>query len=404
MILSPGLVVLVVLGYLAAGLAGTALVRAPGRDYSRLYGQEVLPAEADDSATPPLYAVRTAQAWIPMKDDVRLAVNLFLPVGAKPEETFPALLEYLPYRKEESEQRDYALHSYFVRRGYVAARVDIRGTGASEGQAPDREYSEQEQLDGLEVIAWLARQPWSNGNVGMLGISWGGFNSIQLAMRHPPALKAILAVDATEQLFHDDIHYIDGMMHADEFELSMDLSSALTRAPDFPLYEQSLAARFDRPPWFLLYLRHQRDGEFWKTPVGQLDAVQVPAFLIGGFFDGYRDSVPRMLEHLKTPMKAIVGPWNHTFPHNAATGPVIEWRDQAVRWWDHWLKGRENGILNEPRLAVYMRHWYPPDLNLVEVPGEWRNESGWPDCTKRLSICSLTICSPGMFPQRVSTI
>jgi hypothetical protein len=97
-------------------------------------------------------------------------------------------------------------------------------------------------------------------------------------MRHPPALKAILAVDATEELFHDDIHYIDGLMHVDEFELGMDLSSALTRAPDFPLDEESLAARFDRPPWFLLYLRHQRDGEFWRTPLGPLDAVQIPAF------------------------------------------------------------------------------------------------------------------------------
>jgi len=212
----------------------------------------------------------------------------------------------------------------------------------------------------------------------MLGISWGGFNSIQLAMRHPPALKAILAVDATEQLFHDDIHYIDGMMHADEFELAMDLSSALTRAPDFPVDEQSLAARFDRPPWFLLYLRHQRDGEFWKIPVGALDALRIPAFLIGGLFDGYRDSVPRMLERVKAPVKAIIGPWNHTFPHDAAPGPAVEWRDQAVGWWDHWLKNRENGVLNEPRLAVYMRHWYPPDLNLAEIPGEWRCENGWP--------------------------
>jgi X-Pro dipeptidyl-peptidase (S15 family) len=98
-ILSRGRLVLVVLGYLTAGLAGTALMRAPGRDYSRLYGQEVLPAAADDSATPRLYTVRIAQAWIPMKDGVRLAVNLFLPVGAKPEEKFPALLEYLPYRQ-----------------------------------------------------------------------------------------------------------------------------------------------------------------------------------------------------------------------------------------------------------------------------------------------------------------
>ena len=139
------------------------------------------------------------QSWIPMKDGVRLAVNLYMPEGAKPDDKFPAILEYLPYRKDDwTLERDWNLHSYFVRRGYITARVDIRGTGASEGAPPDREYSYQEQQNGLEVIAWLARQPWSNGNVGMMGISWGGFNAIQLARLHPPALKAIIAVCATE--------------------------------------------------------------------------------------------------------------------------------------------------------------------------------------------------------------
>ena len=172
-----------------------------------------------------------------------------------PDEKFPAILEYLPYRKDDwTLARDWDLHSYFVRRGYVTARVDIRGTGASEGNPPDREYSDQEQQDGLEVIDWLSKQPWSNGNVGMMGISWGGFNAIQMASLHPPALKAIIAMCATEDLFHDDIHYIDGLMHFDEFELGMDLQLGITRAPDFPTDEKSLAARFDATPWFLLYL------------------------------------------------------------------------------------------------------------------------------------------------------
>ena len=136
-----------------------------------------------------------------MKDGTRLAVNLFVPEGAKPGDKFPALLSYLPYRKDDwSLAGDWDLMTFFVRRGYVGARVDIRGTGASEGDPPDREYSDQEQQDGLEVIDWLSKQPWSSGTVGMFGISWGGFNSIQLARLNPPALKAIIAVCATEEL------------------------------------------------------------------------------------------------------------------------------------------------------------------------------------------------------------
>ena len=330
----------------------------------------------------PLYpGVVIKQAQIPMPDGVHLAANLFFPEGTGPNDRFPVLLEYLPYRKDDwSADRDFQLHSYFVRRGYVSARVDIRGTGESQGRQPDREYSDQEQEDGMAVIDWLSRQPWSNGNVGIMGISWGGFNSIQIAMRHPPALKAILAVDASDDLFHDDIHYIDGMMHADEFELSMDLTNGLSPAPDFPIDDATLAARFDAPPWFLIYLQHQHDGPFWRLASLRPDysRITVPTFLIGGFLDGYRDSIPRMMAGIRAPVKAIVGPWNHTFPHDADPGPEIEWREKAVRWWDHWLKGRDTGILTEPRFDVFLRHAYPPGLTLEEIPGEWRSEGGWP--------------------------
>ncbi len=331
-------------------------------------------------------SMKIVQAWIPMKDGTRLAANLFMPdgplAGTKAEQRFPVVLEYLPYRKDDwTLARDWQLHAYEVRRGYVVARVDIRGTGASEGVTPDREYSEQEQLDGLEVIEWLAKQEWSTGNVGMMGISWGGFNSIQIARRHPPALKAIIAVCATEELFHDDIHYIDNLMHVDEFEIAMDLQLGMTRAPDFPLDEASLASRFDAKPWFPLYLQHQRDSEFWRRASVAPDKYAdytVPSFMIGGFLDGYRDSIPRFFEKSKAPIKALIGPWNHTFPHEAEPGPSIEWRDQATRWWDYWLKGIQNGIMEEPRFEVYMRRWYPPDPNLATVPGEWRAEKTWP--------------------------
>ena len=334
-------------------------------------------------AIPPTYStMKKVQTTIPMKDGVQLAVNLYMPDGAKPEDKFPAILEYLPYRKDDwTLSRDWDLHLYWVRRGYVTARVDIRGTGASEGSPPDREYSDQEQQDGLEVIDWLSKQSWSNGNVGMMGISWGGFNAIQMAKRHPPALKAIIAVCATEELFHDDIHYIDGLMHVDEFEPAMDLELGLTRSPDFPTDDKSLAQRFDASPWFLLYLHQQRDGAFWRRASVAPDRYgeyTVPSFMIGGFLDGYRNSLARFFEKSKAPIKALLGPWNHTFPHDAEPGPATEWREEATRWWDYWLKGKQNGIMDEPRFEVFMRRPYPPDPNIKEVPGEWRAEKTWP--------------------------
>jgi predicted acyl esterase len=329
--------------------------------------------------SPPFYNIRMENAWIPMKDGVRLAVTLYMPDGGKASEKFPAVLEYHPYRKDDgTAERDYSLYAYFVRRGYVCARVDIRGFGNSEGVPTDREYSEQEQLDALQIIAWLAHQSWSNGNVGMMGISWSGFNSLQMAMRHAPELKAIIAVDATAELFHDDVHYIDGMAHVDEFELNMDMAPGITGAPDYTLDEKVLGPRFDAPPWSLLYFKHQHDGPFWRSPVRSYSEIKIPCFLIGGLLDGYRDSVTDMLQQTKAPLRAIVGPWNHNFPHDAAPGPQIEWREEAVRWWDYWLKERDTGVMNDPRLIIYMQHWHPPDPNLENVPGEWRREDSWP--------------------------
>jgi uncharacterized protein len=334
---------------------------------------------AVEPPSPAVYGVRMESAWIPMKDGVRLAATLYMPDRGAPGDKFPALLDYLPYRKDDGTAAgDYPKNAYFARRGYVGARVDIRGFGASEGRPTDREYSEQEQVDGEQVIHWLAAQPWSNGKVGMYGISWGGFNAIQMAMRNPPELKAIIAADATEELFHDDIHYIDGMMHIDEFELNMDMAPGMTGAPDYTLDEKVLGPRFDAAPWSLEYLKHQRDGVFWRSPVRPLSEIKVPCFLIGGLVDGYRDSIPRMLEQVKAPVRALVGPWNHSYPNDADFGPRIEWREDAVRWWDYWLKGKDTGVLQDPKLVMYVRHWFPPDPNLESVPGQWRAENGWP--------------------------
>jgi len=322
--------------------------------------------------------LRIVKTSIPMPDGVQLAATLYMPADLRPGERVPALLEYLPYRKDDDTALgDYGKHAYFARHGYVGARVDIRGFGASGGTPPAREYSQQEQADGEHVIAWLARQPWSSGKVGMLGISWGGFNSIQMAMRRPPALKAILAIDATEALFNEDVHYFDGMMHVDEFEVQMDPDQGRSGAPDFPLDEDTLARRMDSAPWSLDYFRHQRDGDFWHEPVRGLEQIRIPCFLIAGLQDGYRDSVPRMLARVPAPVRAWVGPWNHDYPNTSIYGPRVEWRGEAVRWFDHWLKGVANGVEREPRLVVFQQQSHPPGAEAQDVPGEWRAES-WP--------------------------
>ena len=238
--------------------------------------------------SPPRYSMELKEAWIPLPNGVRLAADLYMPRGAAAGDKFPVLLEYLPYRKTEARVRNWPMYSYFVERGYVIARVDTRGTGNSEGTLVPHEYSDIELVDGESVIDWLSRQSWSNGNVGMFGISWGGFNAIQLAGRGPP---------------------------------------------DYVMDEAYFGDRFDTPPWMLTWKREQRDGPFWDRASwrGRQSEIKVPGFHIGGWYDGYRDSLPRMLQHASGPVKALIGPWSHALPHEPYPKPGMEWRHEAVR-------------------------------------------------------------------------
>ena len=332
--------------------------------------------------------IEIKEVWIPMPDGVRLAASLFMPADREAEARFPVLLEYLPYRKDESRKDRFALFSYFVSRGYVVARVDIRGTGTSEGKLIEYEYTDQELKDGEVVIDWLSKQAWSTGKVGMFGLSWGAFNSIQMAMRNPPALKAIVAIMGTDDLFHDDVHFIDGMMHVDSYEFGQDIANILPAPPDYVINEAYFRDRFDTEPWLLIYKRQQHDGPFWNRASLNSDysSIRIPTFVIGGWYDGYRDSVPRMLEKLDAPVKGMMGPWAHTWPNWPYPKPGMEWRHEAVRWFDHWLKGADTGIMDEPRFAVYVREWHPPGV-VDKVPGYWRWEDGWPiNRTKKMAL------------------
>ncbi len=309
-----------------------------------------------------------------MPDGVHLAVTFWRPVPRDSSERFPVLLELLPYHKDDSfYRRDYPLYSYFVQHGYILAKVDVRGTGGSEGRLPPREYSKAELDDAVEIIGQLARLPGSTGSVGMWGISWGGFSALQVAMRQPPGLRAILALHASDDLFHDDVHYIDGAQHVDPYALEINHENGLPATPDYALDSAYFANRFDAEPWIFTYLRHNRDGEFWRDGSARFhpERLTIPVYLIGGLLDGYRDAVLRLLGSLRGPVKAEIGPWQHDWPDNGTPGPNYEWRARAVQWWDHWLKGRDARLLREPRLLLFMRDAHLPSDTIHVLPGRW---------------------------------
>ena len=328
----------------------------------------------------PAFEVVLEEAFIPMPDGARLAADLWRPKGAGDKGASRSCSSTCPTARRKGAAG--ASRSTATSSG-AATSSPAWTSGApatAKGRSSRTSTARSSSATATQVIAWLARQPFSNGNVGMFGISWGGFNSIHMAMRRPPALKAIIAVDATDDLYQDDVHFMDGMIHVDSWEMSQDLANAMPGAPDYRIDEKYFAERFDQPPWMLTYKRQQRDGPFWDRTAlkTRYDAIQIPTFVIGGWYDGYRDAIPRMLEHMKAPVKAIVGAWNHTFPDEPYPKPGFEWRHEAVRWFDQWLKGRNTGIMEEPRLSVYVRNWHPPGPYLEEAPGQWRYEEGWP--------------------------
>jgi hypothetical protein len=322
---------------------------------------------------------------IPLADGTRLAARIWLPADAE-RHPVPAILEYLPYRKRDgTNDRDALTHPYLAGHGYAGVRVDIRGSGESDGLLFD-EYTTQEQDDAIEVIAWLARQPWCSGAVGMMGISWGGFNALQVAARRPPALGAIVSLCSTDDRYADDVHYMGGgLLGGDGLGWASFFFRSMCHPPDPGLVGERWRAmwreRLDNVPLFLeTWLGHQRRGAYWKqgSICEDYAAVRCPTFLVGGWTDGYSNAIPRMLERLSCPRKGLIGPWAHAYPHFARPGPQIGFLQEMLRWWDHWLKGIDTGVMDEPMLRAWMTESVKPARHHEILPGRWIEEPCWP--------------------------
>jgi putative CocE/NonD family hydrolase len=321
---------------------------------------------------------------IPLKDGNSLAAKIWLPADAE-QDPVPAILEYLPYRKRDGTfERDSLTHPYLAGHGYAGVRVDIRGCGDSDGVLSD-EYSRQEQDDALDVIDWLARQPWCSGAVGMMGISWGGFNGLQVAARQPAALKAIVTLCSTDDRYADDVHFMGGTVLTEKFGWAGFFFSLMCRPPDPELVGERWRAmwreRLENQPFFLdLWLRHQRRDDYWRhgSVCEDYAAIKCPVYAVGGWTDGYTNAIPRLLERLSVPRKGLIGPWAHSYPHFALPGPQIGFLQDMLHWWDHWLKGVDTGVMAEPMLRAWMIDSVPPAAHHETLPGRWTSETSWP--------------------------
>jgi putative CocE/NonD family hydrolase len=326
---------------------------------------------------------------IPLPDGTRLAARVWRPVDSGP---VPAILEYLPYRLSDwTAPRDAQRHPWYAGNGYASVRVDVRGTGNSEG-VQDDEYSPAELADGVAVVEWLAAQPWCDGAVGMFGISWGGFNSLQIAALAPAALKAIVTVCSTDDRYDNDVHYSGGSVLAVDMHAWAGTMLAFASRPPDPAHvgegwREQWVDRLERSePFVHTWLGHQTRDDYWRhgSVIEDYSAITAPVLAVGGWNDPYRDTVLRLAAAgddgaLRAPVRGIVGPWSHQYPDRGLPpGPAIGFLQETLRWWDHWLKGDDRGVLDDPALRAWITESVPPATVYDELPGRWVAEERGP--------------------------
>jgi len=321
---------------------------------------------------------------ITMPDGCELSARIWLPVDADALPV-PAIIEHLPYRKRDGTiVRDCLNHPWFAGHGYACIRVDMRGNGDSQGLMSD-EYTEQELQDACDVIQWATEQAWCSGTVGMMGISWGGFNALQVASMQPDALKAIITVCSTVDRFADDIHFKGGCLLGENIGWAANMLSYSSRPPDPMLvgdqWRDLWLARLDNMPFLATtWLDKQERDAYWKhgSVCENYGSIKAAVLSIGGWHDGYRNTISHLVENLESPVKGIVGPWIHKYPNYAGPAPRIGFLQESLRWWDQWLKGIDTGVDTDPAYRAYLMDGLAPAPWYDERPGRWIAEQTWP--------------------------
>uniref|UniRef100_A0AAU2VPL7 CocE/NonD family hydrolase n=1 Tax=Streptomyces sp. NBC_00008 TaxID=2903610 RepID=A0AAU2VPL7_9ACTN len=331
------------------------------------------------------YETTREDLYIPLPDGTRLYARIWRPVTDEP---VPALLEYLPYRLSDwTAPRDWQRHPWYAGHGYASVRVDVRGHGNSEG-LPGDEYDAQELADGVAVIHWLAQQEWCSGRVGMFGISWGGFNSLQIAALAPEPLKAIVTVCSADDRYDNDVHYMGGSVLAvDMHAWAATMLAFVCRPPDpaqvGDAWKDMWLERLEAvDPFIHTWLDHQTRDDYWKhgSVCEDYSAIQANVLAVGGWHDPYRDTVLRLVEHLDpAKVRGLIGPWSHQYPDRGLPpGPGIGFLQETLRWWDQHLKEKDTGVMSEPLLRSWISESHRPATVYETLPGRWVGETSWP--------------------------
>jgi uncharacterized protein len=319
--------------------------------------------------------------FLEMDDGVRIALTLHFPDTPPP---WPVVFEARPYRKDDLSDATGIYRRLCDEGDLAVCRADVRGTGTSEGVAVD-EYTARELQDHVATIAWLAEQDWSNGNVGMYGTSYSGFNSLQVAALRPPALKAIIPIYATDRRYTDDVHYGGGARRGIDFLDYPAYMVALIALPPVPsVYGEGWREEWLRrieanEPWELGWLEHQNEDDYWRhgSVFFDYDSIEAATLVIAGHADGYRNMAFRAFERLRGPKKILFGPWSHMSPRLSMPGPRIDHVPVMIAWWRRWLGG-DASVDVEPPISLFVRRWTDPEPDSDAYAGEWRAEPEWP--------------------------
>ncbi len=349
--------------------------------------------------------------YVPMPDGVRIAVDYFIPTagGTEASEPLPTILHYTRYTRafliedENGEQRLLAtgerdpVLQHMLHRGYTVAVADARGTGASFG-VHNGAFSVEETADSFHIIEWIATQPWSDGNVGMHGRSYPGMTQYQAATQAPSALKAIFAEMAGPTPYD---FVFRGGTYKNEFidtwgsgTRQADLSTApapVDEDPDGAMRDEAVAehaANLWAQDLVGTEAASRRDWTYrtgtafadWNTTgtiddLEAIDASGIAIYHLVGWYDIYASQQPMLYASLEAaPQKMMIGPW----VHSGGYGGVVH-KAEFLRWYDHWLKGIDNGVMDEPPVHYYVmegNHTLPDDPEIEASPDEERSEDG----------------------------
>jgi putative CocE/NonD family hydrolase len=327
-----------------------------------------------------------------MRDGVTLFADIYYPKG---DQKFPVLLMRSPYDKTHSEFMSYLHPEWYARQGYIVVTQDSRGKYLSEGEFHPFHYERQ---DGLDTIEFVKKLPKSSGKIGMYGFSYVGATQLHPALDNPEGLTAI-APAFTNDGYYEDWSYTHGatklaFLQSWSAFLSLDQATRKGKpesARKLMKINTTIKEEYDHLPltdhplidkeitsFYYEWLKHPTFDNYWnKWHLGnKYNDFQLPSLHIGGWYDTFIEGTLRNftgMSKYNPNQKLVIGPWYHMPWTNfvgdiyfgEAANNVID--DLQVRWYDHWLKEEQNGIMDEPPVSIF-----------VMGENKWRQEQEWP--------------------------